>query len=54
MLSRATVKMFLGTEMSGEEERNPSDTSQVFLKHLEGTGFFQQIKDLEKNLRAIA
>lgn len=54
MLSRATVKMFLGTKMSGEEEKIPGDTSQVFLEHLEGTGFFQQIKDLEKNLRAIA
>ena len=54
MLSRATVKMLQGTEMSGEEEKIPGDTSQVFLEHLEGTGFFQQIKDLEKNLRAIA
>ncbi len=54
MLCRAAPKTFLGTKMSGEEEVDPGDTSQVFLKHLEGTGFFQQIKDLEKNLRAIA
>ncbi len=54
MLSLAALETFLGTKMSGEKEKDPGDTSQVFLKHLEGTGFFQQIKDLEKNLRAIA
>lgn len=40
--------------MSDTQANDPGAVSQAFLKHLEDTGFFQQIKDLEGNLTTIA
>jgi hypothetical protein len=39
------------------EDENGTDlgkASKMFIEHLEGTGFFSQIKDLEANLQTIA
>ena len=40
--------------MSGDEPSDLATVSQVFLEHLEETGFFQQINELENNLKSIA
>lgn len=40
--------------MSGEESSDLGTVSQDFLGHLEKTGFFQQINEVEKNLKSIA
>ena len=40
--------------MSGDESSDLGTASQAFLEHLEKTGFFQQINELEKNLKSIA
>ncbi len=40
--------------MADEASDIDSDISKQFLQHLENTGFFQQIKDLESSLTAIA
>jgi regulator of replication initiation timing len=40
--------------MAGNDAALPGDASRVFLEHLERQGFFQQIKDLESNLKLIA
>ncbi len=39
--------------MSDTDGATP-DSSRAFLEHLEGSGFFEQIGDLEKNLQSIA
>ena len=39
--------------MSKDTDDLPEAASQAFLKHLEGTGFFNQITDLEKSLKSI-
>jgi len=36
------------------EDPNQSEASQNFLKHLEASGFFTQIKELETNLQIIS
>ena len=40
--------------MSGDESSDLGTASQAFLEHLEETGFFQQINELDKNLKSIA
>lgn len=40
--------------MSGDESGDLGTASQAFLEHLEKTGFFQQINELENNLKRIA
>ena len=40
--------------MSGDESGDLAIASQAILEHLEKTGFFQQINELEKNLKSIA
>ena len=40
--------------MSDDESSDLGAASQAFLEHLEKTGFFQQINELEKNLKSIA
>ena len=40
--------------MSDTEPSDAQEASQAFVKHLEDSGFFNQIKDLEGNLTQIA
>ena len=40
--------------MSGDESSDLGTASKAFLEHLEKTDFFQQINELEKNLKSIA
>lgn len=40
--------------MADEGGASAADVSQAFLKHLEDTGFFKQIKELEGNLTSIS
>ena len=40
--------------MAGKEGSETGDASRAFLEHLERQGFFQQIRDLESNLKKIA
>lgn len=40
--------------MPGGDGKSPGDPSKMFLEHLEKSGFFQQIQDLEGNLRKIS
>jgi hypothetical protein len=40
--------------MAEDSEDDLAGASQAFLEHLEKTGFFNQIKDLEGNLQSIA
>ena len=40
--------------MSDEQGQNSDNASTVFIEHLEATGFFEQIKNLETNLKTIA
>ncbi len=40
--------------MSDEQGQNPDNASTAFIEHLEATGFFEQIKKLETNLKTIA
>lgn len=40
--------------MSADEAKDLGAASQAFLEHLDKTGFFQQINELEKNLKDIA
>ena len=40
--------------MSDEQEQEPDNASTAFIEQLEGSGFFQQIKNLETNLKTIA
>ena len=40
--------------MSDEQGKNPDNASTAFIEHLEATGFFEQIKNLETNLKTIA
>lgn len=40
--------------MVGNDGALSGDASRAFLEHLERQGFFQQIKDLESNLKLIA
>lgn len=40
--------------MPGGDGKNPGDPSKIFIDHLEKSGFFQQIQDLEDNIRKIS
>ena len=40
--------------MSDEQEQRPDNASTAFIEQLEATGFFEQIKNLETNLKTIA
>lgn len=40
--------------MSDNDDTNTTGASQAFVKHLEESGFFKQISDLESNLTKIA
>lgn len=40
--------------MSTDDANDLGAASQAFLDHLDKTGFFQQINELEKNLKSIA
>ena len=40
--------------MASDDGRDPGDPTQAFLAHLENSGFFRQIGELEKNLKTIA
>jgi regulator of replication initiation timing len=40
--------------MVGNDGSETGDASRAFLEHLERQGFFQQIQDLESNLKIIA
>jgi hypothetical protein len=40
--------------MSDEQEQCPDNTSSAFIEQLQATGFFEQIKNLETNLKIIA
>ena len=43
-----------GGIMSDQKNGDATEASRTFVKHLEDTGFFNQIKDLEGNLMKIA
>lgn len=40
--------------MSDEQGHRPDNASSAFIEQLEATGFFEQIKNLETNLKTIA
>ena len=40
--------------MSDEQGQTPDNASTTFIEQLEATGFFEQIKNLETNLKTIA
>lgn len=40
--------------MAAEDGQSPADASQAFLQHLDKSGFFDQIGDLEDNLKTIS
>ena len=55
MLAAATVRASVeGGSMSEENETGPVTESQAFVDQLEKTGFFNQITELEMNLKKIA